>query len=125
MVQVNHAFRVITVFAGGGRNAYTVTGNDTAGDADNDGVGRNLLEDNAAAADFGVVANLKGDEHLGAAGNNNVVADGRMTFALFLACTAKRYALIQSDIAAKLCCFADDKAMPWSMKRPGPSLAPG
>lgn len=79
MVQVNHAFGIIV-----GGNTYTVACYNTSGYTNNDGIGRNLFKNYAAAANFRIVAYLEGTEYLRTAGNNNIVADGGMalTFSL-------------------------------------------
>ena len=119
MVQVNHAFFVSSV------NSYAVARYNTAGNANNYGVGGNFLQHHAAAADFGIVAHLEGAQNLGAAGNNHIIANGGMALALFLTRTAQGYALIEGNIAAKLGCFADNQAHAVVDKETGAQFSTG
>lgn len=120
MVQVNHAFGIIV-----GGNTYTIACYNTSGYTNNDGIWRNLFKNYAAAANFGIVAYLEGTEHLRTAGNNNIVADGGMALALFLAGTAKGNSLIERDVAAKLSGFADNKSHTMVNEKTGAQFSTG
>ena len=69
-----------------------------------------VLDDNRVAADFDVVADANVAEHLGARAHGDVVAQGGVALAGFVAGAAKRDALVEHAVVAHDGGFADDDA---------------
>lgn len=104
MVEVDVAFAVA------GFDAFALLDDDAAWNADDCRVRRHFFEDDGTGTDFCAFTDGKGTEDFGAAGDDDIVADGRMAFALFLTCPAEGHALIEGDVVADDCRFADDDA---------------
>ncbi len=94
----------------GRTDALTGDLDDARLDADNGGVGRNLLQHDGVRADAAVVADRKRAEHLCAGRNEHVVADGRVALAGVLAGTAERNTVVNRAVVADLGGLADDDA---------------
>src|SRR6185312_12947093 len=74
--------------------------NNAAGNADDGGMIRNRMHYDRAGADLHVIANPNAAEHLGAAPDHHVVADGRVALAALVARTAESDALKNQNIVA-------------------------
>ena len=96
---------MIEGFIGAGAGA-----DDFAGDADDGAVFGDGMDDNAAGADAGVVADVDIAEDLGTAADDNVVAEGGVALAGFFPGAAERDALIEKAVIPDLGGFADDDA---------------
>jgi len=83
---------------------------DFAGDADDGAVFGDGMDNNAACADAGAVADVNVAENFRAAADDNVVAKGGMALAGFLPGAAKRDALIQEAVIPDFSGFADNDA---------------
>ena len=71
-------------------------------------VGRNFLQHHRVCGNFSVVAHLERTKHSRSGAHHNVVAESRVTLALFLARTAKRNSLINKAVVAYFGSLADN-----------------
>ena len=101
---------VDVAFAVAGFDAFALLDDDAARDADDCRVRRYFFEDDGTGADFCAFADGKGTEDFGTAGDDDVVADGRMAFAFFLTRPAEGHALIEGNVVADDRRFSDDNA---------------
>ena len=67
---------------------FAVHADDLAGDTDDRGIRRYFFQNDRARADLRVLTDGERTEDFGTAGYDDIVADGRVTFAFFFACTA-------------------------------------
>ena len=106
-------------------DADAVLLDDLGRDAHGGAVGRNLCQHDGARRDVGIVADLERAQHLGARADQHVVAQRGVAFAVVLAGTAQRHALIQDAVVADDRRFADDDAGAVVDEKPPPDLRPG
>ena len=81
---------VVKVYIGFGMaraEAFAFLRDDAAWDADDGRVRRYFFEDDRAGTDFGAFTDRERAEDFGTTGDDDVVANGRMAFSFFLACT--------------------------------------
>lgn len=83
---------------------------DFSWDANDGAVFRNGVDDDRAGADAGVVADFDIAEHFGAAADNDVVAEGGMALAGFLAGAAESDTLVDEHVVTHFSGFSDDDA---------------
>src|SRR5882762_2296111 len=91
-------------------DSLAVTQDDVAGHSHDGGVVGNTAQNDRACADATVVAHGNVAENLGARANNDLVADGGMTLAFFLARAAQGDALIHRNVVAYDAGLADYNA---------------
>ena len=94
----------------GGTDALTGDLDDARLDADDGGVGRDLLQNDGVRADAAVVADGERAEHLRTRRDQHVVADGRVALAGVLAGAAEGDAVVDGAVVADLGGLADDDA---------------
>ncbi len=93
--------------------------------ADHRTVGRNGFQHDRARANLAVISDGERTQYLCARADDHVVADGRMTLADILACTAEGYTLIERHVVANDGRFADDYAVAMVDKEPLPDACAG
>src|SRR5271168_3808787 len=81
---------------------------DVPGNTNHSGIIRHIAQHHRSGADTAVLANNDVAKHLRSSANHDVVADGRMTFAGFLARAAEGHALIERYVISDDSGFADD-----------------
>ena len=89
---------------------FAANAHDARGNAHDRRMRRDFFEDDRACADLRAFAHGKAAQDLRARRNDDVLFDGRVALALFLARAAQRHALINDDAALDFRRFADDNA---------------
>lgn len=104
MIEVDVAFAVA------GFEVLALLNDDPSGNTNDGRVRWNGFEDDGAGPDFCAFTDGKRTEDFGPAGDDDVVADGRMAFSFFFTGTAEGYALIEGYVVADDRRLADDNS---------------
>ncbi len=75
---------------------------------DSCGIGRHLTENDSTCGNSCIISDGEGTEHLCACSDEDISAEGRMTFALVLTCTAEGDSLIDHAAVADNCSLTDN-----------------
>src|SRR5690606_30709555 len=81
-----------------------------AGNPDHRALGRHFLQNDRIGPDIRLVSNFKGAKNFGTRSDDDVIADGRVAFALFLAAPAKSNSLIDNHVIPNFASFPNDDA---------------
>lgn len=114
MIEVDVAFAVA------GFEVLALLNDDPSGNTNDGRVRWNGFEDDGAGPDFCAFTDGKRTEDFGPAGDDDVVADGRMAFSFFFTGTAEGYALIEDTLLPMIVVSPMTIPMPWSIKSPSP-----
>lgn len=104
MIEVDVAFAVA------GFEVFSFLDDDTTGNTNDGRVRWNRFENDGTGTDFSTFTDGKRTEDFGPAGDDDVVADGRMAFPFFFTGTAEGYTLVEGYVVADDRRFTDDDA---------------
>ena len=99
-------------------HALAVHHDDASRNTDYCRIRRHRLQHNRARTNLRMITDRKRPQHLRTGSHHNIIADGRMALALFLARTAQSHPLIERDIPAKLRRLTDDDSRTMVNEKP-------